>query len=383
MTEQDQLRKIRRAHLIKHEQEPIPLPIKTKSLLPAIILLSVFLQACTNIGPATIPRDRFDYNTSIANSWKEQTLLNIVKLRYADMPLFVEVLSIVSGYTLESTVSLSGVHAGSNTSDILSVGGTGKFSDRPTITYAPITGSQFNKSFMTPIPPGAIMFLMQSGWPVDLIFPLTTSSVNGLQSRIAAGAKQREGDKGYYRVVSLLHDIQLSGGVGMRLLRNKNGQDSTVMFFYDKNISAEIKGKLKELNQILGIKPGTRSINVSYATVPRNDHEIAIITDSLLQIMIKLATQVSVPEIHVKEGRTIPSMTMVDQQGKDWKLIDIKHSKEKPVDNFTAVKYHDYWFWIDDRDFKSKRTFAFLMVIFSLTETGGKEGLPLVTIPAG
>jgi len=38
---------------------------------------------------------------------------------------------------------------------------------------------------------------------------------------------------------------------------------------------------------------------------------------------------------------------------------------------------------VDDRDFRTKRTFAFLMILFSLTETGGKEGLPLVTIPSG
>jgi hypothetical protein len=73
-------------------------------LITAVIL---FLNACTSIGPQTIPRDRFDYNTAISDSWKEQTLLNIVKIRYADMPLFVEVASIVSGYTLESTVNSS------------------------------------------------------------------------------------------------------------------------------------------------------------------------------------------------------------------------------------------------------------------------------------
>src|SRR5262249_57751462 len=64
--------------------------------------------ACRNIGPGTIARDRFDYSSAITESWKRQTLLNIVKLRYLDPPIFVDVGQIVSGYTMESTLSASG-----------------------------------------------------------------------------------------------------------------------------------------------------------------------------------------------------------------------------------------------------------------------------------
>ena len=104
----------------------------------------------------------------------------------------------------------------------------------------------------------------------------------------------------------------------------------------------------------------------------------------MLQIMIVLATQIDVPSEHVEDGRTVPSLVPVEsREEKIRKLIDIKTDVNKPENAFVSVRYKDYWFWIDDRDFYSKRTFTFLMILFSLTESGGKEGLPLVTIPAG
>jgi len=47
-----------------------------------------------------------------------------------------------------------------------------------------------------------------------------------------------------------------------------------------------------------------------------------------------------------------------------------------------AVIFKNFWFWIDDRDFHSKKTFTFLMLLFSLTEKGSRQDLPLVTTPS-
>jgi hypothetical protein len=55
----------------------------------------------------------------------------------------------------------------------------------------------------------------------------------------------------------------------------------------------------------------------------------------------------------------------------------------RPDDAFAAVPFRNHWFWIDDKDVSSKNIFSFLMFIFTLTETGSKEGVLIVTIPVG
>jgi hypothetical protein len=298
----------------------------------------------------------------------------------------VEVASVVSGYTLEGSVNLGGnvSSQGGVRGDVFSLGTSGKYTDRPTITYAPITGQKFNASFMTPIPPQLILFLMQSGWPIDVIFPLTVDSVNGLRSRVPGGSSQRAGDSDYYRVVALLRKIQKSGAAGMKVVKKDEKDESTVLFFYKENISPEVAAAFDELRQLLRLRQGQGEMTVSYGFLPSNDREIAMLTRSMMQIMVALAANVAVPPQDVIEGRTVATIQS-DEDFKDdlGQFIKINSGTKKPENTFSAVKYKEHWFWVDDRDFKSKRAFAFLMILFSLTESGAQKDLPLVTIPAG
>jgi hypothetical protein len=63
----------------------------------AAAALAALVAACPGIGPGPVPRDRIDYGSAIGDSWKEQSLLNIVKLRYADMLIFLEVAQVIAG----------------------------------------------------------------------------------------------------------------------------------------------------------------------------------------------------------------------------------------------------------------------------------------------
>ena len=74
-----------------------------------LLLLTALVTAdCASIGPGTVTRDRFDYTSAIGESWKSQMLLNLVKLRYRDTPVFLDVGQIVFGYTMQGTFSALG-----------------------------------------------------------------------------------------------------------------------------------------------------------------------------------------------------------------------------------------------------------------------------------
>ena len=75
---------------------------------PVVSSRAMGMARCASIGPGTVMRDRFDYTSAIAESWKSQMLLNLVKLRYGDAPVFLDVGQVVSGYTLQSTFSAAG-----------------------------------------------------------------------------------------------------------------------------------------------------------------------------------------------------------------------------------------------------------------------------------
>lgn len=351
---------------------------KTAVTAAAIVLLV----GCSTIGPPTIPRDRFDYATAIADSWKRVMLLNIVKLRYGDAPVFLEVSSVINQYSLEAEFQAGASWNAFLPGDSQTLGGRGRYADRPTITYNPLTGAKFGKSLLTPIPPAALLSLIQAGWPVDFLLRICVSAINGIRNSSGVQLLARTADPEFDRLLDAMTLIQQAGGLGMRI--EEIGDKEVSVLYLRRDLDESLAKAVVTVKRLLGLNLEAHEFRLSYGAIPKDDKEIAIMTRSMIEITAELASRVEVPISHITDNRASPGKFDVADSREETRVrVRIRSSTEKPADAFAAARYRDHWFYVDDRDFQSKRMFSFLMFLFTLAETSVPEKGPMLTIPAG
>lgn len=333
-----------------------------------------------------MPRDRADYINAIAESWKEQTLLNIVRMRYGDAPSFVDVSSVISAYAVQGQLSAGAAISSNLTntipSNLVTLGGNATYLDRPTITYTPVMGDKFAKSLLQPIPPEAIFELIQAGYPADYILQLTTRAINGVYNRSSTGGQARQADAAFYPLLEALRRLQVSGAVSLRIA--KHGTDETGVLIFSSQRDPQAERDLQFVRETLGVRLGKGDeLTLTFGALPHNDKEIALLSRSMLAILLEIANGIEVPTEHVAKGLTPMAARIADAPDPhDRPLVRILSGSSPPSDAFVSVRYRDAQYWIDNSDFASKRIFTFLMMFFSLAETGTAPQAPVLTIPA-
>ena len=230
---------------------------------------------------------------------------------------------------------------------------------------------------MKPIRPDAIFFLVQAGYPIDLVFPLCVQSINGLRNR-SGGLRATAADEDFRRLVHDLRQLQIHGVLGMRVTKRKEGEPAaTVLFFHQRDVADEARAKMREVRELLNLDPEAHSFKVRYSTGPGGGEDIEMLTRSPFTILFELATQVDAPRKHTDLGWTL-EQHVADED----RIMRIHSTSSRPDDAFVAVKYEDHIFYVRKDDILSKRAFAFVNVLFSFVETGGSPPPTLVTVPS-
>jgi hypothetical protein len=330
-----------------------------------------------------VARDRFDYASAISDSWKLEMLLNLVKIRYADPPVFLEVTSIISQYQTSGQLTAGGTWTNPPFVAGANVSGQVQYADRPTISYQPLTGEKFARSMMTPVQPASVMAMVQAEWPVDFVFRICVQSINGVRNQIGGAIRGRKADPEFPRLLAVLRRIQTSGDLGIRV--EQQDKKESVLLVFGQPSDPAVAADVATVRSLLGLQPDAREIRLVYGGVSRTGTEVAMLTRSMFEIMAELASYVDVPEKDLAERRVAPSPVVNSaEEGSMAALIQVHSGCTACADAFVSVRYRNTCFWIDDRDLASKRMFSMLMLLFTLTERGGAaSGAPIVTIPAG
>ena len=354
--------------------EMIPETLRS-SLRVWVALALLTLAGCANVPPQNITTDRMDYGQVVAESWKRQTLLNVVRLRYADAPVFLEVSSIINSYMVGGKASASATLPNQIGLDSFGIGADALWSNTPTVSYQPLIGDRFTKSMLQPIPPVAIFQLLQGSWPAEIVLPTVVNSINGLRN----SSYGREADPEFQKLVKTLSRIQRTGGLGIRIEPHKAAEP--VFIVLGNPESAALTQDRRQIRSLLRLEENIDEFGITYGLFPRNRREVAMLSRSMMEIMLQLGHGIELPETHKTSGKVLPGFAKSgDKQPEP--LVRIHSGKNAPASTYAAVQYKEYWYWIDDNDVMSKRTFTFLLILFSLAETGQSAASPVVTIPS-
>ena len=345
-----------------------------------LLAAAILLAGCSSLGPPTIARDRFDYVSSISESWKRQMLLNVVKVRYSDTPVFLDVTSVINAYGIEGTISLGGqaTPAGREGDTFASLGGSAVYQDHPTITYAPLSGDKFSRSVMTPIPVTGILALVESGYPVDVVLRFCINSINGLENTRGGLSAGRAGDEEFRELLELLRAEQTANGPPVY-----SAEKRREFYLYLRRPADEAsRARQRRIVELLGLQPGRAEYPIRYGVRKGEPGEVVIQSRSMLQVLADFASYVDVPPEDVAEGRAYPTHRTPEDLARFPPLVAVRNAASAPENAYVSVKYRGRWFWISDRDYRSKGALSFLMLMFSLTESDASASAPVLTVPA-
>jgi hypothetical protein len=244
------------------------------------------------------------------------------------------------------------------------------------VTYQPLLGDRFTRSLLQSIPAVSVFQLLQGGWPADLVLRTVVGSINGLRNT-SAGAPA---DPGFDELCDALSRVQRAGNIGIEVEPRKDG--GGVLLVIRRPGIGEARGEdSRRLRELLGLAGDTAQFEIIQSMFPRAPNQVAVVTRSMMEIMLQLGFGIDLPAADVASGRVLAGKRQAGEaEGKP--LLHIRSGAEAPAETYAAVQYKGNWYWIDENDVASKRAFTFLMILFSLAETGQSVAAPVVTVPS-
>ena len=353
--------------------------------IPVSVILAAATAGCSVVGPASVRMGRADYNIAVQQTNAEQLLLNLVRLRYRDVPYFLEVASVSTSFEFNTGAS-GGVSLPESAGKAYDLGAAVSMLENPTVTYTPLQGEQFVTQLMSPISLDTLLLLYHSGWSIERVFRVSLQSVNGVRNAPSASGPTPDYVPRYKRfleVTKLLRTLQIRHVLSLGHSTAAGTDKPSV----EMRVDPKALGwdEVKQLCNLLNLEPGRETFRLTTERGAGGKDRVALATRSLSSILFYVSQSVAAPERDELAGRVTVTR---DEQGKrfDWLavtggLMRISSSSMPPGNAYVAIRYRGSWFYVDDSDLTSKSTFSLLMQLFALQAGDVKSAGPVLTLP--
>jgi hypothetical protein len=363
----------------------------TKRSAPvALAVLIISLTGCAQMGPDLVKAGRNDYNIILQQTEDEEAILNLVRVRYGDRPLFLDVSNVSTSFTWTQGGSAQGTLFDQRGNEFqrnnLGIRGNLEYTERPTITYTPLGGKDFVRSVLTPADLDTLVLLSNSGWSIERLLRLMVNGINGLPNAPSASGPTPFDPPVYEdfrRATRLMRQLQKKGVLRLGYQEHE-GKKTPVVTIASTSRGSEQTLQLKKL---LGLDP---SLDVyildTKGNLPRRE-SVGLDLRSLMGTFYFISHGVQVPERDSERGHA--TMTR-DENGNlfDWSLVvgdlvNIRSQSTAPDTDTArvAVKYRGSWFYIDDSDSNTKYTLLLLEQLAALLGGKVEKAGPLLTLP--
>lgn len=347
--------------------------LRRRHLLPLLLLGGCSMR----LDRDQIARDQTNFGEAMLESQKRQMLLNILRLRYGELPMFLDVNQVISGYSVQRSLEAGlNVFREAGEGNYGTLGGSIQFQENPTFTFTPLTGERLARSVVRPLDPGLLLPLMVGGLPADLLLRLAVQSI-GLHQNSNDFLGEHDGaSPNFMALAADLRTLQLAGGFTVRT--SNGGERPRVELVMLDRPEASIQDVQHRVLRLLRLPSRLRAAEVVYGQIPTAPNQIPMMTRSPLGILAQISRQVAVPDRHVSEGRTLPS------PGGRTRPAVVVHSgtRVETEEAFASARFQDHWFWIDEADYPSKVAFTISQLLLMMGQLPPGQ-LPVITIPAG
>jgi hypothetical protein len=345
-----------------------------------LLIICIALAGCMSAGPTLVSGSRTDYNVVLRQADDQQMLLNLVRLRYRDQAMFLEVSALNTQFSISNEVNAN-TELGQGDS-FLGLGGKIVAQETPTVSYTPLKGAEFVQRVLTPISLDTLFLLDTAGWSSDRLLRLLVDKMNDVGNAQGANGPTPALAPAYEefkRLSFLLRQLSMDDLYTDAIYNNQ-----PVLVFEPEALD---HAQYKEFTRILGLNPAKLIFPVTVAARGSGNNSINLRFRSLAGVMYFLSQSVQVPEEDVAAGRVTVTRDAAGQPF-DWQrvtegILTIRSSTEPPDNASVAINYRNSWFYIDDSDLDSKSTFSLLGQVYQLQAGDAKSVAPVLTLPVG